>query len=281
MSRDALMKLAACVEPGDKRVGQLLRDYLPDELLRKPQLLPSIYAPRLRDYVQRDVDVAMKLLQCEFITPDSEHWPVQLDDLGEVAPIGLWVRGVFSVLDMPAVSIVGSRSCTVYGEEVAIEMASQIALAKIAVVSGGAFGIDAAAHRGALAVAGRTICILAGGVDVPYPRAHAVIFDRVAENGLLVSESPPGTSAMKHRFLIRNRLIAAWGRATVVVEARVRSGAISTASHAAILGRDVMAVPGLVTSAAAAGCHALIRDGATLVTCAADVVESFSALSTS
>ncbi|MEY4348695.1 MAG: putative processing protein DprA, partial [Actinomycetota bacterium] len=182
-----------------------------------------------------------------------------------------------TALDMPGIALVGARTCSVYGEEVAVEMASQIANAHIAVVSGGAFGIDAAAHRGALAVNGVTVCILAGGVDQPYPRAHAVLFERIAERGLLVSESPPGTAALKHRFLIRNRLIAAWARATVVIEARVRSGAISTASHAGQLGRDVLAVPGLVTSPSAAGCHALIRDGAILVTSAEDVLESFSA----
>ncbi|MEY4322493.1 MAG: DNA-protecting protein DprA [Actinomycetota bacterium] len=270
------MHLAACVEPGDKRIRQLLRDYQPAELIKRPQLLPNTYAARVHEISMKEITQSMTLSHCDFVTVSDDDWPVQLNDLGDVAPLGLWVRGNRQALLMPAVSMVGSRTCTVYGEEVAVEMAARIAQTHIAVVSGGAFGIDAAAHRGALTVGGSTVCVLAGGVDVPYPRAHAVLFDRICNQGLLVSESPPRTSAMKYRFLVRNRLIAAWGKATVVVEARVRSGAISTASHAGTLGRDVMAVPGLINNAAAAGCHALIRDGAILVTGAADVVESFS-----
>ncbi len=279
-SEDRLL-LAACVEPGDKRIGRLLREYSPRELIKHPARLPPLYAARLSELSLQQLEKSATGAQCEFITPDHPQWPLQLNDLEDVSPVGLWVKGNLHALDMPAVSLVGSRSCTMYGEEVAVEMASQLANAQIAVVSGGAFGIDAAAHRGALAVSGSTICVLAGGVDVPYPRAHAVLFDRIIQKGLLVSESPPGVPALKHRFLIRNRLIAAWGSSTVVIEARVRSGAISTASHAGVLGRNVMAVPGLVSNAAAAGCHALIRDGATLVTSAADVVESFSAMSSS
>jgi DNA processing protein len=143
----------------------------------------------------------------------------------------------------------------------------------MSVVSGGALGIDAACHRGALAGGGSTIAILAGGVDVPYPRSNDGLFERIKKKGLLVSESPPGTPALRHRFLVRNRLIAAWGWGTVVLEAQIRSGAIATASHAAGLNRDVMAVPGPITSTSSEGCHQLIRDGAVLVTSASDILE--------
>ncbi len=141
-------------------------------------------------------------------------------------------------------------------------------------VSGGAYGIDAAAHRGALVVAGGTVVVLACGVDVVYPRGHESLFARVAGEGLLVSEWPPGCAPMRHRFLVRNRVIAAVTAGTVVVEAAARSGALSTARHARSLNRAVMAVPGPVTSAMSTGCHALLREpDSTLVTSAAEVLD--------
>jgi DNA processing protein len=141
------------------------------------------------------------------------------------------------------------------------------------VVSGGAYGIDGAAHRAALAADGLTVAVLAGGIDVPYPAGHTALLQRVSEEGLVVTEYPPGLRPQRHRFLTRNRLVAALSGATVVVEAGARSGAANTAAWARALGRGVSAVPGPVTSSASVGCHALLRAGATLVTRADEVLE--------
>jgi DNA processing protein len=175
-----------------------------------------------------------------------------------VPPLALWVRGearLDELLDR-AVAIVGSRASTAYGEHVAGEFAYQLAERDWTVISGGAYGIDAAAHRGALAADGPTVAVLACGVDRPYPSGNGPLLARIADGrGLLVSEFPPGAAAHGHRFLVRNRLIAAFSRGTVVVEAAARSGATATAHRARTLGRPVMAVPGPVTSAMSVGCH--------------------------
>jgi DNA processing protein len=182
-----------------------------------------------------------------------------------VPPLALWVRGearLDELLDR-AVAIVGSRASTAYGEHVAGEFGFGLAERGWTVVSGGAYGIDAAAHRGALAAEGRTVAVLACGVDRPYPSGNAPLLARVADSGgLLVSEFPPGFAAHGHRFLVRNRLIAAFGRGTVVVEAAARSGAAATANRARRLGRQLMVVPGPVTSAMSVGCHELLREQA-------------------
>ena len=271
--REALMQLAAAVEPGDAVVGRLLTDYTPEELIRKTTLLSAGVAQRLRECDLAQLVRDTEKCRATFLTAADEDWPEGFATLGVLGPLGIWVRGDRQALTLRAMSIVGSRTSTIYGEETAMSFASAFAARGMAVVSGGAFGIDAAAHRGALAVGGSTIVILAGGVDQPYPRAHSSLFEKVEHQGCLVSESPPGTLPMRHRFLVRNRMIAAWSRGTIVVEARVRSGAIATASHAVALGRDVMAVPGPITSAASTGCHALIRDGAVLVTSPDEAIE--------
>lgn len=207
------------------------------------------------------------------IEGDAE-WPTQLDDLGPQRPWALWVRGtgLATLRQQRAVAIVGARSCTAYGERVAADMAAHIAGAGHAVVSGGAYGIDAAAHRGALAASATTIAVLACGADMAYPTAHASLFDRIAETGAVVSEAVPGAHPTRPAFLVRNRIIAALAYGTVVVEARLRSGSISTFTHARSLQRVLMAVPGPVDSAESAGAHALLQDGAQLVTSGADVL---------
>ncbi|WP_264991449.1 DNA-processing protein DprA, partial [Mycobacterium kiyosense] len=155
----------------------------------------------------------------------------------------------------------------------AADLAAGLAERDVAVVSGGAFGIDGAAHRATLAADGTTMAVLAGGIDVPYPAGHSSLLHRIGRTGLLVTEYPPGVRPARHRFLTRNRLVAAVAGAVVVVEAGLRSGAANTAAWARALGRVVAAVPGPVTSSASAGCHVLLRDGAELVTRADDVVE--------
>jgi DNA processing protein len=175
------------------------------------------------------------------------------------------------------VAIVGSRASTAYGEHVAGEFGYRLAERGWTVVSGGAYGIDAASHRGALAAEGATVAVLACGVDRAYPAGNGALLNRIADSGLLISEWPPGAAPHKHRFLVRNRLIAALTRGTVVVEAAARSGATATAKRAQKLGKQVMVVPGPVTSAMSVGCHELLREregGPTLVSSADHVIEA-------
>jgi DNA processing protein len=206
--------------------------------------------------------------------PGGPGWPRGLDDLGEDSPVALWGRGQRDVMAGAGIAIVGSRAATPYGMTVGAELAAGCADAGLVVVSGGAFGIDTAAHRGALAVAGRSVAVMAGGADRFYPRGSEEMLRRLLTDGAVVSEAAPGCNPGRHRFLSRNRLIAALSSATVVVEAAFRSGALSTARHAAGTGRPLGAVPGPVTSMASAGCHRLLREqDATCITTFEEAVE--------
>lgn len=212
------------------------------------------------------------------ITPEDREWPRPLDDLQETGPHCLWLHGRGNLAELVRgryAAFVGSRASTPYGEDTAASLAASFAAAGGTVVSGGAYGIDAAAHRGALSVeGGHTVAVLAGGLDALYPRGNTRLLEQVRERDLLVSEAPPGTAPTRWRFLARNRLIAALSQAVVVVEASWRSGALSTARHADLLSRPVGAVPGPVTSVASAGCHRLVRErGAVLVTEPGDVLD--------
>jgi DNA processing protein len=220
------------------------------------------------------------------ITPGDDEWPVLAlaafdgpSGLGVREkgrpPLVLWALGPARLDETAqrAAAVVGTRAATAYGEHVAADLAAGLAERDVAVVSGGAYGIDGAAHRAALAADGITVAVLAGGLDVPYPAGHSALLHRVGQHGLLLTEYPPGVRPARHRFLTRNRLVAAAAGAAVVVEAGLRSGAANTAAWARALGRVVAAVPGPVTSSASAGCHALLRNGAELVTRADDVVE--------
>lgn len=227
---------------------------------------------------RRDLD-AVRALGGRVVVPGDPDWPAGLDDLRERRPACLWVRGGGDLRAGRSVALVGSRAVSAYGRHVAGDLAVGVARHGLAVVSGGAFGVDAAAHQGALAAEGRTVCVLACGVDRAYPRVHERLLAQVRVDGLVVSESPPGADPTRWRFLERNRLIAALSSATVVVEAAWRSGALSTARHAVRVGRPLGAVPGPVTSAGSAGCHRLLReDGAVCVTTADEVVELASAV---
>lgn len=209
------------------------------------------------------------------LIPGDPHWPASLDDLGASAPSALWVRGRPDLLTaVPRASVVGARASSSYGDHMAAEIAGDLAAGGAVIVSGGAYGIDGAAHRAALGVQGATVAFLAGGVDRAYPAGHQTLLRQIAEQGAVVSEPPCGTAPTKWRFLARNRLIAALGDATVVVEAGWRSGSLNTAGHATTLGRPLGAVPGPVTSASSAGCHRLLREyDAQCVTSAAEVRE--------
>lgn len=218
-----------------------------------------------------------------FVIPEDPEWPDGFEDLGEQAPHGLWVRGEEQLPSQRcAVAVVGSRNATNYGLSVAGEISKGLVDRRVTVVSGGAYGIDAQAHRAALVTDGAglpTVAVMAGGLDRYYPSGNEELLREVARRGLLVSELPPGGAPTRHRFLRRNRLIAALTAVTVVVEAQWRSGALSTAHHAADIGRIVAAVPGSVYSANSAGCHRLLRDGAAV--CVTDVQEVYELLAPS
>jgi DNA processing protein len=234
----------------------------------------------------RDLDNAARV-GARLVCPGDSAWPDALDVLSEAGaiesrgglPLALWVRGAADLRLVTARScaVVGARAASEYGQYISAELAAGLADRGITVVSGAAFGIDAAAHRGALAAGGLTVAVLASGVDVAYPRAHQQLLHWIAEEGLIVSEVPPGSTPRRPRFLIRNRLIAALTQGTLVVEAALRSGALNTAAWAERCHREVMGVPGPVTSTTSAGVHRLVRDGiANLVTDADEVAEQIS-----
>lgn len=237
------------------------------------------WAPRIPDLApERDL-ATMARLGGRLIIPSDDLWPAQLGDLGMQEPICLWWRGLEQELPGPArsVALVGSRDSTSYGASVTGDLAYSLAQRGFTVVSGGAYGIDAHAHRAALAggsAAVPTIAVMAGGVDRFYPSGNEGLLRAVCNQGAVLAEVPPGSAPTRYRFLQRNRLIAALAAVTVVVEARWRSGALNTAHHAETLGRAVGAVPGSVHSANSAGCHRLLRDGgAVCVTDAAEIAE--------
>jgi DNA processing protein len=213
-----------------------------------------------------------------FLTPESPEWPANLNDLA-APPIGLVVKGDSSVLTERSLAIVGTRNPTPYGSRIAADFAAGFVDREWSIVSGGAYGIDSAAHKGALIAEGRTIAVLATGVDVAYPAGNVRLFAEIAENGALVSEVMPGAHAIPVRFLNRNRIIAALSQATLVVEAAFRSGSLRTARDAAELMRPVMAIPGPINAPTSEGCHRLIGErAAEIVTSVTDAIELITAL---
>lgn len=279
----AWITLAHVVDPGDERIGRRVLGEGPhavvDAIAQGHPSVPEAVALRFRQLTQsraeHDWESQAAAVGARVLTREDREWPTQVDDLGARAPFALWVAGSPNVRLslLRSIAVVGARASTPYGEEVARLWSAELADRGVTVVSGGAFGIDAAAHRGAL-LGGLTVCVVAAGVDVMYPRAHAALLARIADDGLIISESPPGQQVLRQRFLTRNRLIAALTRATVVVEAAERSGTASTAREAHDLNRPVAAVPGPLTSPASAGCHRLIRDHeAVLVSSVDDVWE--------
>jgi DNA processing protein len=300
--RLALLALSRTNEPGSLAVHEALRSRSAVEVwesLREgaplgqlgQQALAGI-ASRVDGYeperdMQRLLDIGGRLVcpgDAEW--PDGLDWPpgkINGDIKGMAPPWALLVRGPHPLAKACAVSaaVVGARACTAYGAATASEIGYALAEAGAAVVSGGAFGIDVAAHKGALnAASAPTVAVLACGPDLAYPRAHDRLLSEIAETGLIVSEVPPGAAPTRVRFLVRNRIVAALALGTVVVEAAARSGSLSTAARAADLGRHVMAVPGPVTSAQSTGCHELLRKGATLVRDASDVLDAISPVGT-
>jgi DNA processing protein len=288
--RSARAALSRLSEPGDLRLATLVAQLGAEkvfDLLRNEQDIAGVYtdvASRLRGLdAGRDLrDAAAEGIR--YVCPGDDEWPPQLEELDRAeplqgrggAPLGLWLKGPLNLRDAcsRSVAVVGSRSATSYGANVASDLGASLGSHGVSVVSGAAFGIDQAAHRGALAVKAPTIAVLACGVDRAYPAAHKNLLDYIVDVGLVVSELPPGCAPTKLRFLSRNRVIAALTQGTVVVEAAVRSGALNTANWATRLNRVLMGVPGPVTSAPSEGVHELIRTrDAALVTKGADVLE--------
>ena len=207
------------------------------------------------------------------ITPGDEDWPDQLNDLA-APPIGLILRGNINALHQSSLAIVGTRNPTSYGARIAGEFAAGFADREWAIVSGGAYGIDSYAHKGALIAEGVTVAVVASGIDINYPAGNTRLFAEICESGAMVTEFMPGHKALPNRFLTRNRLIAALSKATLVVEAAFRSGSLRTARDAAEIFRPVMAIPGPINSPTSEGCHRLIGErAAEIVTSVADAVE--------
>jgi DNA processing protein len=240
----------------------------------------SRWAPRIHDLAPEKDLATVERLGGGFLTPEDGHWPAQVNDLPD-APLGLWYRGDLTD-GIPAPSLcaalTGSRDSTSYGASVTGDLAYGLAQRGICVISGLAYGIDAHAHRAALAGhqgdGPATIAVLAGGLDRDYPSGNADLAAAIRGNGLTLSELPPGSAPTRYRFLSRNRIIAALAGVTCVVEARWRSGALNTAHHAETIARHVAAVPGSVHSANSAGCHRLLKEGgAVLVSDAAELSE--------
>lgn len=287
--REARLVLTHVVEPGTESVGALVQQLGAVEVLQRlravPVALPGVSSGTVQVLEQRMQGIDQRVqrtlahhhnMGVRFIAPGQPEWPTQLDDLGVARPLGLWVRGRadLRLWALQSVAVVGARACTDYGRSATRTLSADLAQQGWAVVSGAAYGIDAAAHQACLSVSGRTVAVLACGVDVVYPPGNADLLREIAHQGLVVSELPSGSRVFRSRFLQRNRVIAALTRGSVVVEAALRSGALNTAHHAGRLNRQVMAVPGSVHSAMSAGCHELIRTGAaSLVTDVRDVLD--------
>ncbi|AZZ39434.1 DNA-processing protein DprA [Acidipropionibacterium jensenii] len=288
--RAARVALAVTLEPDDAVTGRLLAAVGGVETVRLaagngafPKKVDSVEAGLWRNKLAPRMDartVTQALSESDrlglrILIPGDDDWPTALNDLGDRAPTALWVRGASSFLAAPLsdrVTITGARAATSYGEHVTGELTSDLTHAERIIVAGGAYGIDAAAHRAALATGGQTLAVMVGGLDRLYPSGNRELLERVGDVGLLASEMPPGATPTKWRFLARNRILGALSGVTVVVEAGYRSGSLNVAARAAQLGRPVGAVPGPVTSVSSAGTHRLLRAGiASLITDATDV----------
>lgn len=288
--RMARMVLSMIAEPDDQVTGHVLAQAGGVETLRLlesddpiPKMSRAgalLWRERLAGHLTPDLLDRVAAVEGQGIgtlIPADEHWPAGLNDLGIRAPYVLWTRGATSFLTGPLrerVTITGARAATNYGTEIARDLAANLADDERIIVASGAFGVEGAAHRGALAQGGQTVAVLACGVDRAYPSAHRDLLEQIGDVGLLASEMPPGAVPSRERFLARGRLLAALSGATVVPEAAFRSGAMPTAMHAHALRRGVGAVPGPVTSAASQGSNDLIKRGvASIVTETSDVTK--------
>ncbi len=268
--RDMRLVIAAHHEPGATKISQDINQRGVEDVF---SAIPQNLRIDLRESY-------MAIQQCggELLIPEDPRWPALLNDL-EVPPIALIVKGDTSILKTESLAIVGTRNPTPYGVRNAQEFAAGFVDRGWAIVSGGAYGIDSAAHKGALIAEGLTIAVTASGLDSTYPAGNQRLFDEIVENGAIITEYLPGVIARPHRFLVRNRLIAALSRGTVVIEAAFRSGSLRTARDASELLRPVMAIPGPINAPTSEGCHRLIGErSAELVTSVADAYELLTSL---
>mgnify|MGYP000966946878 CR=1 FL=1 len=282
----ARIAISRAVEPGDRRLAALLVERTATELAAHPETwLFEDDQHRLRAGSLGSSGSASRVLEVALaagitpVIPGDEHWPAQLadieaaDPLAPAQPLMLWARGDVSLLSAQSVAITGARASTAYGERITTEIAAELAGQEFAVLAGASYGVDGAAHRAALTAGGKTVAVLASGVDRAYPAGHRELIERIAVDGCVVSETLPGTAPTRWRFIMRGRLIASLSAAVVIPEAGVRSGALSVAQLAHGMARPVGAVPGPVTSAASAGCHLLVQQGAAqLVTSGEDAL---------
>ena len=281
--RGARAAWSRIAEPADDRALEIVAEHGAVDALGLVRsgdpAVPEVFRMRIQRFgVDAEPDAllaAAQALDATVLCPGDPEWPQRVDD-HPTPPLCLWVLGNpdLASLGERSVSVVGARSSTAYGNTVASGLGAGLAERGWTVVSGAAFGIDAAAHRGALSVDGATVAVLAGGLDRPYPLAHTTLLARIAEVGAVVSEVAPGLAPTRPRFLLRNRIIATISRGVVVVEAALRSGSLNTARTAAEIGRPVGVVPGPVTSMMSAGCHQARRDGlAEIVTDVDEVID--------
>lgn len=277
---EARVALSLAIEPGDRRLHALLQEHSAAELAEDPGswMFPGEVSRMNLDAARRALDEAHHHSPIP-VLPGDKLWPASLDEvpsmdpLGPAAPLMLWARGDAGLLSSRSLAIAGARASTGYGTQVTTELAGDIARDGTAVLSGAAYGIDAAAHRAALGEGAPTVAVPANGLDRAYPAAHRDLLDRIAEQGAVVSEMPSGTVPTRHRFIMRSRIMAALTAAVLIPEAGARSGALRLAEMVHALGKPAGAVPGPVTSAASAGCHLLIRQSAAqLVTSSDDVL---------
>ncbi|GAA0993242.1 DNA-processing protein DprA [Subtercola frigoramans] len=273
--RTARVILAVASEPADAVTGRMVRTVGAMETVAQAiggevpvgpdgDTWQRRLAPRIDEGQVRRVLADTQRHGLRVLIPGDSDWPAGVDALGDGAPLALWAKGDTKLLSSPIwdrLTLTGARASTGYGEHVTMELAHSTVEDGRQVVSGGAYGIDGVAHRAALASGGSTIAVMAGGLDRLYPAGHSELLTRVGEQGLLLSEMPPGAPPTKWRFLQRGRTLATLSGAVIVAEAGYRSGALHTAARAVELHRPVGAVPGPITSAASAGCHRLLRDG--------------------
>ena len=278
------LALLQAIEPGNSFWSEEIRSLGVEEVysriiaqsydhIKFAHLMEKISACRPEDELQKISAAGAQLL-----TPEDPDWPSGANDL-QAPPIALYVKGRREALAQPSIAIVGTRNPTPYGVRIAGDFAAGFVDRDYSIISGGAYGIDSAAHRGALVAEGCTIAVIASGIDTPYPSGNLRLFEEISESGAIISEVAIGTPALPHRFLTRNRIIAALSQSTLVVEAAFRSGSLRTARDAAQLLRPVMAIPGPINSPSSEGCHRLIGErAAEIVTSISDAYELISAL---
>ena len=285
-SREALIALNLIEHVGPVRARLLLEHFgeapkilaAPKSALLRVRNIGDETAEAIATW-EKTIDLAGELKRisdfgCHVLIQSDENYPASLREIYD-PPLVLYVKGELTAKDKNAVAMVGSRSTTHYGIETARKLAYQLAYVGVTVVSGGARGIDTAAHQGALAAKGRTVCVLGTGVNIVFPPENKDLFARIAENGAVITQFPFNRNGDKQSFAIRNRIIAGMTLGTVVVEADLHSGALITSNFATEYGRQVFAVPGRIDSPRSKGCHDLIKKGAKLCEGAEDILSEF------